>query len=151
MRREGPRLDPVLGFLRLLWALDHGLQRVSRLMETERGVTGQQRLLIRVAAQNPGISPGQLAATLHLHPSTVTGLLRRLERRGLVTRQADPGDGRRFVIDVTEKGRRVAAPGPRTVEALVAKALAIVPEAKIEATEEMLKTLANVLAREVEP
>jgi DNA-binding MarR family transcriptional regulator len=145
-----PRLDGVLGFLRLLWALDHGLQLVSRRMFAERGVTGQQRLLIRIVATSPAITPGQLADVLHLHPSTVTGLLKRLQRQGLLRRQPHPSDGRRVIVTLTEKGRRAAAPGAHTVEALVARALAVFPAAKIEAAEEVLRTMANVLVREVE-
>jgi DNA-binding MarR family transcriptional regulator len=145
-----PRLDRILAFLRLLWALDHGLQRVSKRMEAERGVTGQQRLLLRVASRNPGISPGQLAEALHLHPSTVTGLLQRLARRGYLTRRRDPTDGRRFSVRLTPKARPAVAPGPRTVEALVGKALSIFPDGKIEASEELLRALANALERGTE-
>jgi MarR family transcriptional regulator, organic hydroperoxide resistance regulator len=145
-----PRLDRTLAFLRLLWALDHGLQRVSKRLEAERGVTGQQRLLLRVVARNPGISPGALAEALHLHPSTVTGLVQRLVRRGFVTRRPDPSDRRRFSLALTARARPAVAPGPRTVEALVAKALAIFPGAKLEAAEELLRSLANVLVRGIE-
>jgi DNA-binding MarR family transcriptional regulator len=119
-------------------------------MESERGVTGQQRLLLRVVSHNPGISPGELAEVLHLHPSTVTGILKRLERRELIARQPDPNDGRRFGMRVTAQARAAVAPGALTVEALVAKALAIFPEAKVEAAAELLTALANVLQREVE-
>lgn len=119
-------------------------------MESERGVTGQQRLLLRVASKNPGISPGELAEVLHLHPSTVTGILNRLERRGFVIRRPDPADGRKFGVQITRKADAAVAPGPLTVEALVAKALAIFPDAKIEATTEVLIALANVLEREIE-
>lgn len=147
---EPPELEGVLGFLRMLWALDHGLQLVSKRMEAERGVTGQQRLMLRIVGQHPRLSPSQLAATMHLDPSTVTGIVKRLEKRGLVKRLPDPGDGRRVIIGLTEQGRRVNASAVRTVEALVEKALAVFPRAKIEATEEVLKTLTNVLEREVE-
>lgn len=147
---EPPALEGVLGFLRLLWALDHGLQLVSKRMEMQRGVTGQQRLIIRIVASSPRISPGQLAEVMHLHPSTVTGLIRRLERRGLVKRQPDATDRRRINVSLTEAGRRAGKHGSDTVEALVAKALAIFPAAKIEATEEVLRALGNVLGRAVE-
>jgi DNA-binding MarR family transcriptional regulator len=140
----------VLAFLRLLWALDHGLQRVSRRMQLERGVTGPQRLLLRILTSSPPLSPGMLAQTLHLHPSTVTGILKRLERGGLVKRQPDPDDRRRVIVSATGLGRRAAAHGTKTVEALVEQALGVFPAAKIAATEEVLRTLANVLEREVD-
>lgn len=101
-------------------------------------------------ATSPAITPGQLADVLHLHPSTVTGLLKRLQRQGLLRRQPHPSDGRRVIVTLTEKGRRASAPGTHTVEALVARALAVFPAAKIEAAEEVLRTMANVLVRELE-
>jgi MarR family transcriptional regulator, organic hydroperoxide resistance regulator len=36
-------LDPVLDFMRLLWSIEHGLQRMSKRMESEIGITGPQR------------------------------------------------------------------------------------------------------------
>ena len=68
--------------MRLLWAVDHGLQRRSKRMAATLGVTGPQRLVIRIVGRFPGISAGRLASILHLHPSTLTGILRRLERGG---------------------------------------------------------------------
>jgi MarR family transcriptional regulator, organic hydroperoxide resistance regulator len=149
-RSSPPALDGVLGFLRLLWALDHGMHLVSRRMHVEKGITGQQRLVVRIVSESPHISPSELADALHLHSSTVTGLVKRLEGSGFVKRRPDPADGRRVVIALTAKGQRAAAPGAHTIEALVERALAVFPAAKIEAAEEVLRTVANVLMREVE-
>ena len=46
-----PALDPVLDFMRLLWSIEHGLQRLSKRMEAELGITGPQRLVLRVVGQ----------------------------------------------------------------------------------------------------
>jgi len=54
------------------WAIDHGLQLTSRRMSVALGVTGLQRLVIRLVGKFPGISAGQVATILHLDPSTVT-------------------------------------------------------------------------------
>lgn len=43
----------------------------------------------------PGLSAGQLARALHVHPSTLTGVLRRLESRRAIERRAAPEGGRR--------------------------------------------------------
>src|SRR5262245_45581529 len=93
-----PPLGDVLEFMRLLWAIDHGLQSTSKRMETSLGVTGPQRLVIRIVGRFPGVAAGQLARILHVHPSTLTGILKRLEQRGIVSRQADPEDALRAVL-----------------------------------------------------
>src|SRR5260370_41656340 len=76
-RRAYP-LDPALDFLRLLWAIEHGLQRMSKRMEASLGVTGPQRLVLRIVGRFPGLSAGDLAHILPLPPSTITGILQRL-------------------------------------------------------------------------
>ncbi len=48
---------------------------------------------------------GDVAARLHCDPSNVTGIVDRLEERGLVERRVDPADRRRKMIAVTEAGR----------------------------------------------
>lgn len=53
-----------------------------------------------------------LAQELHLDSSTVTRQVSTLEAGGFVTRQADPNDGRSWLIDLTPQGRKAM----RTVE-----------------------------------
>ena len=71
-------LGAVLDFMRRLWALDHALQSISKRMETTLGLTGPQRLVIRIVGHSPGISAGKLAELMHVHHSTLTGVLGRL-------------------------------------------------------------------------
>jgi DNA-binding MarR family transcriptional regulator len=146
-----PTIGGVLRFLRLIWALDHGLQIASKRLEMERGVSGQQRLLLRLLVEHSRLSAGQLAGILHLDPSTVTGIVKRLEQRRLVRRTGDPSDGRRVVVALTDKGRRAATPDERTVEALVERALESFPHTKVEATEEVLRALTSALLMEGRP
>jgi len=142
---ELPPLGKVLEFLRLLWAVDHGLNRMSKRMEVVLGVTGPQRLAIRFIGRFPGISAGRLASILHMHPSTLTGILRRLELRALVTRRADPRDGRRSLLGLSKAGRRCDAREHGTIEAIVQEVLADSTREQIEAASVLLTKLARTL------
>ncbi len=142
---EIPRLGDVLEFMRVIWALDHALQTTSKRMRSAIGVTGPQRLVIRIVSRFPGITAGQIAQLLHVHPSTLTGVLRRLEIHGLVRRRTDPNDRRRAFLGITEKGRRIDAAGMGTVEAAVAQVLAASPRARIEGARRVLVDLAAAL------
>jgi len=139
------RLGDVLEFMRLLWAVDHGLQSTSKRMEARMGVTGPQRLVIRIVGRCPGVSAGQLAETLQLHPSTLTGILKRLGERGIVERRQDPNDGRRALFDLTARGREINALRVGTVEATVRQTLRSLPPRKLEAAQEVLGALAEAL------
>jgi DNA-binding MarR family transcriptional regulator len=111
-------------------------------MEAALGVTGPQRLVLRIVGRFPGIPAGQLAAILHLHPSTLTGVLKRLERQGWLTRRADPRDRRRALLGLSAAGRRVAQDPAGTVESAVREALAELPAHKTRHALEVLGALA---------
>ena len=143
------RLGRVLEFMRLLWAVDHALQSTSKWMEARLGVTGPQRLVIRMIGCFPGVSAGALADLLHVHPSTLTGVLRRLTDRGAIRRTADPRDSRRALFSLTARGRRVDRLRSGTVEAAITRALANVPARNRAAARSMLARVALELEREV--
>ena len=68
-RFEATALPDVLQFMRLLWAIVHALQMQSKEMSKAVGVTGPQRLVLRVVGLFPGVSPGTLAEILHPIPA----------------------------------------------------------------------------------
>ena len=127
--------------MRLLWAIVHGLQKASKRMTRRHGVTGPQRLVIRVVGMFPGVSAGRLAAILHVHPSTLTGVLRRLVAQRLLTRSAHAGDRRRSVLRLTARGAKVNATMEGTVEAAVRSTLRAVRGADREGTTRVLIAL----------
>jgi DNA-binding MarR family transcriptional regulator len=143
--RRQRRLDSTLDFMRVLWALEHALRTTSKRMKTRLGVTGQQRLVLRIVERFPGISAGDLARVTWLHPSTLTGVLRRLERRRLLERVTDRRDRRRVELRIQPQARRLTAAEARTVEAAVAKMLANLPRSHIVHVRHALTTLAQML------
>ena len=141
----------VLEFLRLLWAVDHQLQRASKRLTRALGVTGPQRLAVRTIGTKPGLSPQDVAAALHLHKSTVTGILRRLEDQGLITRAVDTRDKRRARLHLTSPGWRISnAKGP-TIERAVQGALSRVPGKSVDAARDVLSAIAQQLEEGAEP
>nr|WP_281180713.1 MarR family transcriptional regulator [Chondromyces crocatus] len=123
---------------------------MSKRMEAKIGVTGPQRLVIRIVGRYPGISAGELAEILELHPSTLTGVLRRLQERGIVERRADPKDGRRALFELTPRGKELDAMRVGTVESIVRSTIKTLPRRKIESAQEVLTTLAESLRPEDE-
>jgi DNA-binding MarR family transcriptional regulator len=145
-RIEG--LGPALDFMRVVWALDHQLQAASKRMASRIGVTGPQRLALRVIGQRPSVTAGQLAAILHLHPSTLTGILARLQAAGLIERQSDVNDARKARLQLTRKGTAINASTAGTIEYTVAQALRRLPARKVTAAREVLTALASAFSGE---
>ena len=56
--------------------------------------------------QEDGLRAVELSRRAGLEPSTITGLLDRMERDGLAERRADPEDRRALRIHLTERGRQ---------------------------------------------
>lgn len=135
-------------FLRLLWAVDHALQSASKRMARSLGITGRQRLVIRIVGRLPGVSAGRLAEVLHVDPGTLTGVLKRLIAGGQIRRRPDPSDRRRTILTLTPKGERFNRRIAGTVEAGVRQTLAALPEEDLLASKRLLRRLAEDLARQ---
>lgn len=140
-------LGATLEFMRLLWAVDHGLQQRSKRMEVEVGVTGMQRIVIRLIGRYPNITAGRLAELLHVHPSTLTGVLKRIVSRGLSERVRDPDDARKSRFSLTAEGTEIDSTQAGTVEAAVRRALGKLNAADLTAAQSVLSVLANELGR----
>lgn len=145
--REIPVLGSVLEFMRLIWGVSHGLQSASKRMGTELGITGPQRLVVRIVGRCPGVSAGQLAEILQLDPSTLTGVLRRLEDRGVLERTRGERDRRQARLRLTPVGRGVDRRHAGTVEAAVRRVLSDLERERIAAAADVLRALERALGR----
>ena len=138
-------LGPVLEFLRTVWAVNHAMERTSIRMESALGLTAQQRLVLRILGQLPGMTPGQLAELLHVDRGSVTAIIKRLEARDQVMRGPDANDGRRVSLTLTAKGRCLDVPAQISVERAVELALDRSTAADVAAVRRVLARLVTAL------
>jgi DNA-binding MarR family transcriptional regulator len=83
-------------------------QRLREPLETEfarGGLTGPQRMVMEALVRSEGLSLKQLSARVSLAHSTVSGIVDRLQARGMVVRRKDEADGRATVITPSEEVR----------------------------------------------
>lgn len=144
---DGSQLGKVLGFMRVLLSVDHAVQACSKHMQSQHGVTATQRLLVRTVGRYPGISAGDVAAIMEVHPSTITPVLLRLERDKTITRQVDPTDRRRALLKLTPRGKKIDGLQTGTVESALKRALSRVSEADRATTERVLSVITDELDR----
>jgi DNA-binding MarR family transcriptional regulator len=83
----------------------------------------------------------ELGAAVGTRPATLTGILDRLERRGLITRGARPGDRRAVLIELTADGRQTAALIRQTLADLEQRALGGLPEDAVNQARSVLRAL----------
>lgn len=75
------------------------------------------------------MSAGELAACERVQPPSMTKVLANLEERGLVRRDAHPGDRRQAIIAITEAGTALVYSERRTRDAWLAPRLSqLTPE-----------------------
>ena len=83
----------------------------SRNLAASHGLTGPQALLLK-ALQHGKLSAGELASRVSLSQGTVTDILNRLEKRGLILRLRDTTDRRRVLVEATQQGLAVLKESP---------------------------------------
>ena len=89
----------------------------SRHLAEEHGLTGPQLATLKAASRlGEASSTGALARAVHLSGPTVTGILDRLARRGLVERSRDGQDRRSVTITITRRGEEVLAAAPSLLQ-----------------------------------
>ncbi len=84
---------------------------------------GQEMVLIELWERD-GQRGGELAERLGVEPPTITRMIRRLEKCGLMTRRQDPEDARSFRVYLTEEGRSLEEPVARCWEQVEEQAFA---------------------------
>ncbi|MBI1387087.1 MAG: MarR family transcriptional regulator [bacterium] len=93
---------------RIIRAIDiHSKKLVERY-----GLTGPQLHVLQQLAELEEVSVGGLAKRVRLSNATVTDILDRLERRGLVQRTRSISDKRRVLVKVTEDGMHILLAAP---------------------------------------
>ncbi len=74
---------------------------------SELGITYPQYLVLLVLWEQDAQPVNDLARRLHLETNTVTPLLQRMEKEGLVTRKRGKEDGRQVIVSLTASGREM--------------------------------------------
>jgi DNA-binding MarR family transcriptional regulator len=88
------------------------------------GLGASEMQVMHLLELNGPMLPSELARQLGLSSGTTTGVIDRLERRHLVSRERDPGDRRKIRVTVNEErayqeiGRHYAERGQRVIDAM---------------------------------
>ncbi len=139
----------VLDDLRRVFQVVHGY---SKRAERVGGLTGPQLWAVKVLSESSPVRVSDLARRMYLHPSTVVGILDRLESGGLVERTRSSKDRRVVTVSLTEQGNQLVARTPQVAQGLLLTGLKALPIRELRAVEAGLSLLVEVLgARELPP
>ena len=96
-----PPLDEHLCFA--LYAAGNHMTRLFVPFLRKLGVTYPQYLVLVVMCERGSQGVGELAAALGMDFGTLSPMLKRLERKGLIVRRRDPADERRVMVSLAPK------------------------------------------------
>lgn len=88
----------------------------SRRLVEVFGLTGPQVATLQIVARLGPTSVSSLARNVHLSAGTVSGIVHRLERRGLVERDRSETDRRTVLISITPDGQRLVDTAPSLLQ-----------------------------------
>jgi len=95
------------------------LNEQSQRIKQETGLTGPQLWAIRVIHEHGPINISDIAKRMYLHPTTVLGIIDRLEARGLVSRNRSKDDRRVIWLELTQDGKDLVQSVPEVVQGLL--------------------------------
>jgi DNA-binding MarR family transcriptional regulator len=97
---------------------------VGRMLDDALAPTGLNSFdfaMTSMLREHGPISPQRIAALTGMKTTTTSGVLRRLEERGLVARRPHPDDGRSVLLTLTPSGDRLTDEAQQSFEAVLAR------------------------------
>ena len=123
----------------------------SRRLASEHRLTTPQLLCLRLLTQEGPLTPGTVAKEMYLSQATITGILDRLERRGLVERRRDQADRRKVSIHLTQEGTIAVKQAPLPLHERFASRLEALSAADRDEIERVLAKVVDLMeAQEVD-
>ncbi len=107
------RYDEVLVALRRIM---HATDLYSKKLSKTAGLTAPQLLILQAVRDLGDVTIGTLARHISLSQATVTTILDRLEKRGLVYRERSTVDKRKVHAHLTESGQQVLEDAPTPLQ-----------------------------------
>jgi DNA-binding MarR family transcriptional regulator len=133
--------ERMLSILKQFRVLLRAMRTHYQSLAERSGLAGAQAWALAEIAARPHLSVGELARGLALHLSTVSNIVGRLERLGLVKRVRAGADQRVVCLEATAEGRRVLRRAPRPAAGLLQEALGQLAPARLAALHRDLAAL----------
>jgi len=116
MPKQITRDIAILEIMQSLRRIFKTIQDYSHEVSNKFGITGPQLWTLKTISLNGSLSLGELSKKMYLHPSTISGVVDRLEKKGYALRERDQGDRRVVKVQLTPKGRRLVNKAPNPVQ-----------------------------------
>lgn len=131
--------------LRSLRKVSRAIDLHSRRLVATVHLTGPQLVCLRQLRDADAMTPSALARAVSLSNATITGILTRLEQRGLVTRAKSESDRRQVLVALTDRGRALLEKAPSPLQERFTSALYDLPVANRTIIDVVLKQIVDMM------
>jgi DNA-binding MarR family transcriptional regulator len=121
------------------------LQDYSQTVYSHFGITGPQLWALKTLSKRGSLSLGELSKGMYLHPSTVSGVVDRLEKKGYVVRNRTEKDRRVIKVQLTPKGGIVVKRAPNPVQGKMIYGLRKLKKEKLILIDESVQELVRIM------
>jgi DNA-binding MarR family transcriptional regulator len=121
------------------------IQDYSHKVSGKFGITGPQLWALKTISQNESLSLSDLSERMYLHPSTITGVIDRLERKGYVTRSRDKVDRRVIYVQLSAEGKRLAKRAPNPAQGKMIYGLKNLKKRELDLIYESVQRLVEIM------
>lgn len=133
------------GLARTLRRINRAIDLHSRALLLRHGLTAPQLATLMEIERLQPVSTGMLATEVHMGSATLTGILDRLEEKGLVCRTRHAGDRRSVLLSLTDSGTRLFACAPSQLCESFQRRLASIPDWEQYAILSTLQRVADMM------
>lgn len=139
------RYKTIAEIMQSLRRITKAIQNYSHEVSDKFGITGPQLWAVKTISQNEGLSPGELSQRMYLHPSTITGLIDRLEKKDFVERYRDQEDRRVIKLQLTPRGKELVRRAPDPIQGKMIYGLRKLKKAELSFVYESIQKLVEVM------
>ncbi|GAA4322779.1 MarR family winged helix-turn-helix transcriptional regulator [Pigmentiphaga soli] len=147
-----PQLRYDLRILRALRRITRNVALHSRQLAAYSHITAPQLVCLLAVIEKGPLTATAISREISVSPSTVVGILDRLEEKGLARRERSRDDRRTVLVSATEAGRELAAAAPSPLQKTLADALNALPELEQATITLSLERIVDLMeARQADP
>jgi MarR family transcriptional regulator, organic hydroperoxide resistance regulator len=146
MPKQITRSVAISEIMQSLRQIFRAIQDYSQEVSKEFGITGPQLWALKIIFADGGLSLGELTQKMYLHPSTVSGVVDRLEKKGYVSRDRGREDRRVVTVRLTPEGKKLIKKAPNPIQGKMVHGLTKLERRKLNSIYDSVQKLVQIMA-----
>jgi DNA-binding MarR family transcriptional regulator len=144
MPKKVSRTVAISEIMQSLRRIFKAIQDYSQEVNQKYGITGPQLWALKTLSTNGSLPLGQLSKMMYLHPSTTTGVVDRLEKKGYVVRDRVRKDRRVVIVQLTPKGKKTVSKAPNPIQGKMVYGLNGLKQKNLNSIHDSVKKLVEI-------